>query len=553
MNRLILLALMVTSVAATVSYAAPVQTEADRKLEERVRKEFGNLPAPAAPMAFEEGLQNLQKFSAATSTKTVKCVDAKRTVFAKKYVLSYDAEGSPCRIYDLSFPTVESLAKMITMQLPVQALEAQDYNDWLDGNFAAIRARQVAFKTNFNAQKVAQTSWISQLKFRRQPVLVNGLPQSFKASDLDLGGRFQFDTGTKTQIQKLIHQSHVNAMSVGSTDPLISDFWLQVLNKPETFLDGVKFQWNDLEKVYDVVLEGDFLPIMGPVALVDYKVQYKYAVEKMVRSVLSSGLQKAAVLIPEPTVAKAVSAIVNDAFEQLELAYQYQMNQLESTLAVSMKDVTTGIAPADLNKGLNILYGTRSSLLTAYVTSVAKGTPFDWSAMDRIGASARYNEEKQKLISRANMNSKMVLQYGCQSVLAYDYFSQCTMNGQLDGIYSLISERVVWTYSFGAPLIYRFARPYEVSLKRGSTWALSLGLRIAPLPLPGWVLGQLDQVLKNYMITGITDEAYLRNSMYMANLTGEMMDWLYIQNLNPFLPKTPAFEQKIIEANMGSF
>ena len=554
MNRMILLALTAMSMTASMSYAAPVQSAADKKLEERVRKEFGNLPAQAKPMELADGLRALQGFNTAASTNIQKCVDAKRTVFAKKYVMSYDEQGAPCRIYDLSFPTAESLVKLVAMQMPLQPVDAQDYNDWLDGNFAAIKARQDAFKKNFNPQVVAKTSWLAQLKFRRQPVLVNGLPQSFKASDLDLGGSFKFDAGTKAQVQQLIRQSQVYSMTVGGNEPLISDYWMQVLNKPEMFLDGVKFQWNDLEKVYDVVLDGEFLPIMGPVTLVDYRVQYKYAVEKMVRSILSSGLQKAAMFIPEPFTARAISVLVGDAFEQLEMAYQYQMNQLEATLGASIRNPAgLEIAPADMNKGLNILYGTRSSLLSAYIMSVAKGTPFDWSAIDRIGAQARYNDEKGKMISRANMNSKMVLEQGCQATLVYDYFGQCTLNGHMDGIYSLISERIVWGYSFGAPLIYRFDYPYEVALKRGGTWALSIGLRIAPLPIPGFILSQLDQILKNYMMTGITDEAYLRNSMYMANLTGPMMDWLYIQNLNPFLPKTATFEQKIIEANMGSF
>lgn len=556
MKHLVLTMLLLTSAAASVSYAAPAQTAADRKLEERVRKEFSNLPVKTATtMSLGDGLFVLQSFNATASTHVEKCVDAKRMVFAKKYVLSYAADGSPCRIYDLSFPTLESLMNMkVALKLPVQTVESQDYLDWLDGDFATIQAKQIAFKNNFNAQNVAQTSWISKLKFRRQPIRANGLPQSFKASDLDLGGTFQFDQKSKEQVQKLIHQSQIYAVAIGSTEPLISPYWLQVLNKPETFLDNVKFQWNDLEKVYDVVLDGEFLPINGPVALVDYRVQYKYAIEKMVRSVLSSGLQKAAMFIPQPYVAKAISTIVFDSFEQLEMAYAYQMNQLEGTLTLGSHNPTAlEITPQDLNKGLNILYGTRSDLLSAYILSVAQKKSFDWSAMDRIGMSARYNAEKQKLITRANMNSQMVLEQGCASTLMYDYFAQCIMNGHNDGIYSLISERVVWTHSFGAPLIYRNDRPYEVSLKRGATWALSLGLRIAGLSIPDFIASQLDEVLKNYMMTGILDEAYLRNSLYMQNSSGPMMDWLYIQNLNPFLPKTPAFEQKIIEANMRSF
>ena len=337
-----------------------------------------------------------------------------------------------------------------------------------------------------------------------------------------------------------------------SDDQLISDFWLKVLNRPETLLEGVRFDWNEMDKVYDIVLEGEFLPIKGPVTLVDYQIQYKYAVEKMVRSVLETGLHQIARVIPEPMTQNIVNLVITDAFEMLETAYQYQMNQLEDTLRSGVTGrLALGVDTAHANKGLNVLYGTRSDLVSAYILAIAQGKEFDWQAMDKMGQTARYNNEKAYNIKRAEMNSQLTLEKGCEMSLLHDYFGVCSLKGNSSkAVYSLISERSVYGYSFGAPLVYRYGYGYEMTLKRAGTWAMSMGLRVFDLPISSVIINQLDGILKNYLYTGMTDEAYLRNALYMQNEPSDMLKWLYIQNLNPFLPKTASFEQWVIDANL---
>ncbi len=123
-------------------------------------------------------------------------------------------------------------------------------------------------------------------------------------------------------------------------------------------------------------------------------------------------------------------------------------------------------------------------------------------------------------------------------------------------MHSLISEQSIPFKSFGAPKLYDYQRPSAVSLTRGSLWILSAGLRIVGLPLSRNITNTLDGYLKGYLQSGIKDEALLQSSIlrqsYRDELTAEsslMLNWLYIQNLNPFLPKSLKSELKVIEMN----
>jgi hypothetical protein len=105
-----------------------------------------------------------------------------------------------------------------------------------------------------------------------------------------------------------------------------------VLNQPQKVLQSVKFNWNDLNKVYDVAIDGDFLPLMGPVEIVNFQTQYKGMVEKLFRSILSSVLVQLPRLIPNRTIGAIVEVAVEDIFEQIDVMYEYQTNRLEQTL-----------------------------------------------------------------------------------------------------------------------------------------------------------------------------------------------------------------------------
>jgi hypothetical protein len=576
-------AILVTLLSGVLAGAAPAhQTSDEALLEERVLNEasnfqtqtmstFGqslNAATQAKTFSAVTALQELKTFATLANEKTTKCMDIKKVPFGQKYVLTMDAAGKPCRIYDLSFPNFKSLfAKKNVLQIPVQNMTAKDYLNWLDGNFTQIQASSEKYRRTFNPRRAALESWVAKLKFRKQPVAIpgsrvyaseNGLPKTFRASDLDLGSQFQFDMKTRVEVQNLIAQIR-SLPTFSGVDQLSTDSMIKVLNRPELMMESVRFDWNELSKAYDVILDGEFLPFSGPVSLINYQTQYKFAVEKIFRSILQTSLVQLARFIPAPIVSNAVEILVYDTFQQIELMYTYQMLQLEDTLQMGAQASGTaiGIDKATSTKAVELLFGQQSDLISAYIMAVAQGQAFDWENFAKLGKNARYTAEKTREISVSKMNSHLVLEKNCQMQLVHGYFGTCTKAGKKEAMYSLISNFSVLSKNFGPPLIHRYQRPYETSVLRGGTWILSIGLRLFGPQISRTVAYQLDSILKNYMLSGLTDEALLRNSMAFQQRAGipmlaenaTVLKWLFIQNLNPFLPKSLESENKVIAAN----
>lgn len=550
----------------------PEKSADDILLEQRVESMVGAAPMSvqtSKPFSMATSIAKLRAFKATADSKVNACQDVSKKVFGKKYVMSFDAQNKPCRIYDLSFPNVQALfTRKKATQVPVRMVSSKDYLNWLDGNMEAIQKSNEEYKKYFNPKIAAKNSWTAKLKFRNIPAAVPGsksslfdigLPQSFSLADLDIGNRFRFDSRTMNEMDQLLGEIKKTESFAGLTaaEGIASEYLIKVMNTPETLLQGIRFNWNDMDKVYDVILEADFLPIKGPVALVDYQRQYRFAVEKMFRSFLSIGLTQLARFIPNQIVSAAVEVLVDDAFEQLEMAYDYQMLQLEDALksiaADSRSPLAEEISP---NFALNLLYGQKSDLFSSYILAVAQSKEFDWQAFDKLGRTARYTAEKQREVMMGKMNSRLVLEKKCDVEILQDYFAICSKAGQKNALYSLISDQSLVIKNFGAPLIYRYQRPYEVSLIRGGTWVLSVALRIVGLPLSRTVTYQLNSILKNFMKSGILDEALLKNNLtaqkdagVLAGEQNSILNWLFIQNLNPFLPKTVNSENNLIAIN----
>lgn len=549
------------------------QSQEDILLEKRVLELADehkiSTQALAPRFSLSEGVAKLRAFNAKAEAKVTKCVDKDKKVFASKYVLTFDAQNKPCRIYDLSFPNAQALftRKKVT-QIPVRSLTSKDYLNWLDGNVEEIQKANELYKLKFNPKLVAKYSWVAKLKFKNKVEVVpgskmgfydNGLPQSFSLADLDLGSQFKFDSKALAELNELRAElvSKETMGSIYNEEILASEHLLKLMNKPETFLQGIRFNWNELDKVYDIILEADFLPIMGPVALVDYQRQYKYAVEKMFRSLIASSLGQLARFIPHKLAAAAIEVLINDAFEQLEMAYDYQMLQLEDALKLIAADSRSPLAEEiSPEYALNLLFGQRSDLFSSYIMAVAQNKEFDWQAFDKLGKAARYNTEKQREVIMGKMNSRLVLEKKCNVEFLHTYFGICSKAGEKSAVYSLISEQSLAIKSFGAPLIHRYSRPYETTFVRGGTWILSLALRIFGLPLSRTVTYQLDSILKKYMQSGLLDEALLKNRLTLmktaapiSNENNVLLNWLFVQNLNPFLAKSLSSENNLIAIN----
>ncbi len=556
----------------SLSLSAPAQSVMstdDIELEQRIGETLkSNTQSVQKTPIHAVTLFELASFLKKSDSKQKNCVDDKKVTFADKYVLTYDAQGSPCRVYDLSFPNLRALLKTTSFfQVPVRTLTSKDFLNALDNDWESIQRRNAGFGFLFNARTAAKNSFVSTLKFKNKPQAVwgsqttstdVGLPKSFTLADLELNANLQLPAQTKADMADLLTQLDADSSLTAEKSNQIRAYFQQVMSKPETMLATVKFNFNDLTKVYDVILDADFLPLMGPVELINFQRQYKGTVEKMFRGLLGGILKQAARFIPNKTVSAVVEVVVEDLFEQIDIMYDYQSNRLEETLKNISSYPTLSAADAGPlgTRALNILYGQKSDLMTTYLMSVVQGTQFDWQAFEKLGQTNRYNIEKQRQIMMDTTNNRLVLEKKCTTEIVNEYFAICTRNGVKDGLYSLISEQSLPFKNMGAPLIHRYKRPYEVPVIRGMTWLLSVGLRVVGLPLNRTITYQLNSYLKNFLRAGILDEAFLQNDLFSNQMKGvanaesqKLLSWLYVQNLNPLMPKSYQFENSIIKAN----
>ncbi|MCK6596975.1 MAG: hypothetical protein L6Q37_01310 [Bdellovibrionaceae bacterium] len=513
-----------------------------------------------------KSISDLRIFKAVADSKQKHCVDFKKMEFAGKYILTFDENGKQCRIYDLSFPNLKAFftRKKVT-SVPAVVPKAKDYLNWLNGTSEDVLSDQ----KNLSIYELAKSSWVNALRFKKPLEIIpgskkfvfeNGLPLSFSLSDLEVGAQFSFSETDVAEVRNLLadyKSSMASAMGQGNGAEFIPEALNKVVEKPESLLNGVQFVWNDVSKAYEVFLTGDFLPINGPVALIDFQTQYKFALEKMFRNVLSSALYRLAFRIPNKMVSSVVAVVIDDAFEQLELAYSYQLVQLEEALKTLSLDSRAPVAETIMpNKALDLLYGQQSSLFSAYITSVVQKKEMDWENFQKLGKTARYNVEKQRDVMMGRLNSRLVLEKKCDIEFFKDYFAICSKEGKKIALYSLISDHSFAFKNLGAPAVYNFNRPFQVTLMRGGAWVLSAALRIVGLPIPRSIIYRLDGILKRYRNAGILDEALLRSHFgYQKSLgilnseNGSMLNWLFVQNLNPFLPKSEASELSLIAKN----
>lgn len=551
----------------SVGLSQAVRAEGPNSPEMQLKRAVETAPAnvslaPAKAPNLTTVLALVRNLEANPEAQPKACAETKMVPFAGRYAISYDkATDLPCRIYDLTFPTLSQFwsAKTVS-KIPVQAFSAMDYLNWMRGNYAAVYKQVDSRKDGFNASAVVPASWVAQLKFRPgfRPVDAKsnkgtslGLPASFRASDLDVGD-FSFSANQKSQLMK-------GAQVFAGSDKALGADMMKLAANPRSILDKLKFVWNDLEKVYDIVLEGEFLPISGPISLVDFNNSYKHVVERMVRTAILNQIRDLANLIPNATVRAVVSVGLGDAIDFANMMYQDRANQLEDVLrSVQSQDIRTTVAPELTDRALNILFGINTDLVSQYLTSVLGGKNFDWKIIEKLGYTARYNVEKQREIRRNTLNNNLVQKEGCSVTVMHDSFMLCSKNGVPASVRSIISQDAILFWDLGALTVYNYSRPSEVVLKRGTSWLLSAGLRVFKIPLvPQQIVDMLVKALRDYSVAGMTNEASLRTHLItqkwmtgsLQAQDGEILKWLYYQNINPFLPKTENYENQIIQTN----
>ncbi len=487
--------------------------------------------------------------NAARNDDRFKCEEVSFIENSSKFKTSYDADGNPCRTYDLSFPTLMGAKSGINKlaSIPLTKYEPEAYLKWLEGDFDHIASKTQQYISSFSTATY-RNSWAAKLPFKKNLAKnKSGIVKSFYLSDLEMK-KFSFTTRQKRDLAKLFATSNkgsaLNNMQV-------------FVNNPNAFLNKIKFDWNDLSKVYDVFVEFDFLPLKGPVVLVDYNAQYKFVVEKMIRTTMQKALIFIAKKIKNKNANRVVQLAINESFGFLDMAYTYHLNQLENTLRLNLEGtLPTDVSKLTINKGMNIVFASQESLITQYLTGLITGQAIDLERLDKMGKVSRYTVEKQRRSTMKNLFSALTLKKKCEMTVVNRYFGECVTENSDKFLYSLLSSHKVLIWDFGATKIHNYQSPKKIAMLRKSAYLLSSALAIFKIQLvPDWITNQLVTILKDYSLNGAVEEGVMLNELTelgrINGLSDEQqyhVDFLFKQNFNPFLANSLEMENNFIES-----
>ncbi|HRO68663.1 MAG TPA: hypothetical protein PL182_13910, partial [Pseudobdellovibrionaceae bacterium] len=146
--------------ASILVFAAGIQAHASRDEDKALEKELhgrfqGNTIQAPTPPALNKAVKALQILQETPGAVPAVCAEADWSTFGGKYALSTDPQtGKPCRIYDLSFPTLKTFlgfAKGQTVsKIPVERFSSKDYLNWMRGNYGDVYKRIIDIRSNFN-------------------------------------------------------------------------------------------------------------------------------------------------------------------------------------------------------------------------------------------------------------------------------------------------------------------------------------------------------------------------------------------------------------------
>jgi hypothetical protein len=514
---------MASAIHAAISVATPQKEAAQLEL---TVNQFENLQK-SEQLLSPADLLNLIRLQA---DKTV-CQSDSYLPLSQKF--AFGMQGSDiCEIIDLSMPhLLRSQVAQATTQIPTQPIKAGDYMEWLQGNYDKVYAsldRQRMASKNL----VVTDTWVKHLRFKNRDR--KDLTQ-FRLSELDLGNFRIPDTYQKQLLQ--LQATYESATRDNAPNPPSPLPGLSV--KPEDILQLIQLVWNEKDKVYEVLVDFDFLPLKGPATLIHYDIQYKLAVERMVRQLLLKGLNMAIGLIPEPIAQNVVRIAINDSFEMLDHLYAYQLASLEQELSDAIKfNRLPGLDANQLNKGLNLIFVQDANILSEIVTSSMLGTGFKgFDRLDLMGQKLRYAENKARRIQMGRNYNYLAREKNCQLTQIHEYFVSCKTQ-KSHTLHSLLSEEKLAFIQFGPTQIHDYRMPAKILLKRSTSWLLSAGIRMFDIPLiPSFVENQVIGVLKGFALSGLFEEAYFISSA-VDNFSDQEWayhsTWLYRQNIIPF-------------------
>lgn len=490
-----------------------------------------------------------------------KCFDAEVTTLHEKYAVSLDGQGQLCRVYDLTFPHLKLLFKgknkKSVASVPTQKFKSSDFSNWVNGDYDKVYQSVASFqKENVNRKHKQVASWVKKLRFKKGSApfanFANNseMPQSFYASDINLGRKLKMSTLRKNQIKRII-------ASLAKSNPGSANYdqWSQLIDNPQNLLKKVRFDWNNVKKVYEIALEGQFLPINGPIALVNFDRPHKVFVEGILRRVVQIAVGQVLKRVAKGPTGLVVGYAINEAFVSIDMAYNYQMNRLEASFKDTLARGSLVMSAQDAKRGLNHVYLGQVDLVSEAILRMVQGQKFPWDQLEAMGRKQHFQTEKLRDVMMDSSNNFLVKKKDCATEGMFSYFALCKLP-ETDKLFSLITQFNVYGYNFGPIQTYSYEKPRTVLTRRALSYLLSTGLTIAKTPVPKWITSNLAKFLRQFAFAGIPEEAYLLSELSLKKSRVDLLppekpllDMLYIQNLNVFTPKSIKHEDKIISAN----
>ncbi len=473
--------------------------------------------------------------------KPMPCTEVSIAANSPTLKTSFNAEGKPCKLYDLAFPTLSALKSARIGKIPVQQFTSKDFLAWIRGDIATEQSME-SFAESFQASQLPGT-WYGDLQFKEE----SSAPRlDFKLSELELGSSLEYSREELAGLRKLASLARPN-------DTAFEEF----LTSPDALLSSISLRWNETEKVFDIFSNLQILPIKGPVAHVDFQMQYKFIVEQLARSAALKAFKYAISFVPNPTAQKVLTVAVDDAFESLELEYGYQMNRAEALLEANLRgEIPTTIPQAEITRTLNILAAQRSNLALQYILSRAQGGNIDLNNLDRMGAEVRHQNAKVRESTRLRLHSDLVTKKNCNTEVYKDLFAVCTKPDGKRELYSLLSEQNVLMWKLGAQNLHNYSQRNRTLAIRNAAWLLSAAVRIAPLPISASLNQEIVKIAKSFSSAGVLDEGTLMGTLQadlhegpQQEFANDILPWLHKQNIVLFAPKTPELEGRVVSAH----
>ena len=502
---------------------------------------FVALCASAVSHANEErfwlsDVEKIQKIKE-KSTDEDACNEVEFKELTKNYIFSYNEEAKVCSVYDLSFANVRALLRSVAVtELRVTRPKLNDYKIFLNNEANEDIARSFVEEESLSLDQ----SWYSKLRFTSKNALEKnkeGLVKEFRFSDIEIFEKdIKFSNKDKDVLTALLDSSKRSRAFI---------------DDPKSILGGIQFKYDSLKKSYKVFFDLDFLPLNGPVKLVDHEVQYRVWMSAKVRGIVRSVLNRALRPVLFTQTGRIASYVLNEAFNVIEMTYAYQSTKFEKALHMALKgDLETDISREELEKSLYLLYIKDNGTFINIILSGVQNQIVDIDSLYTYGKSTALNAYAQRQsISDANY-SRMYFKEQCDLETYAYYFAKCENQGSL---YSLISDQQVFFWSFGHPKIYNFDRPWEVSLMRSATYLLAGAVEINFLNFPNWISSQVSQALKSYSQSGLLDEAYLVSELQAKESLDSkqklVLDEVMSKSVLPFVPRSITSLKRLRDSN----